>query len=257
MRLAHDVAGDGPVVLMLHSGVCDRRMWDPQWPALIEAGYRVVRCDFRGYGQTPAAAGRYTDGGDVRDLLGSLGIGRVALIASSYGGRVAAEFAARQPDRVTALALLCSDLAGHEPSEELRAFWAAENALLDDGKVAEAADLNAQTWVGPEASKAVRDLVREMQRHAFEIQLAAEADDGADPVVETDPDANADLSAITARCLAVAGGRDMADFREIAVSIPARIPGARHIELPWAGHLPSLERPDEVTPLLLSFFGAP
>lgn len=38
MTLSHDVAGDGPVLVLLHSGVCDRRMWDAQWPALIDAG---------------------------------------------------------------------------------------------------------------------------------------------------------------------------------------------------------------------------
>jgi 3-oxoadipate enol-lactonase len=35
--------------------------------------------------------------------------------------------------------------------------------------------------------------------------------------------------------------------------VPGLLPGARHVELPWAGHLPSLERPAEVTPLLVDF----
>ncbi|MET9064505.1 alpha/beta fold hydrolase [Streptosporangium sandarakinum] len=48
MTLSYDMAGDGPALVLLHSGVCDRRMWDPQWPALLDAGYQVVRCDFRG-----------------------------------------------------------------------------------------------------------------------------------------------------------------------------------------------------------------
>jgi pimeloyl-ACP methyl ester carboxylesterase len=32
-----------------------------------------------------------------------------------------------------------------------------------------------------------------------------------------------------------------------------RLPGARHLELPWAGRLPSMERPDELNPVLLDF----
>jgi 3-oxoadipate enol-lactonase len=51
--VTYDVAGTGPALVLLHSTVCDRRMWDPQWPVLADAGYRVVRCDFRGYGETP------------------------------------------------------------------------------------------------------------------------------------------------------------------------------------------------------------
>ena len=53
VMLAYDVAGSGPAAVLLHSAVCDRRMWDPQWPVLAEAGYRVMRCDFRGFGSTP------------------------------------------------------------------------------------------------------------------------------------------------------------------------------------------------------------
>ena len=116
MTLSHDVAGDGPVLVLLHSGVCDRRMWDPQWSALLNAGYRVVRCDFRGFGQSPVADRPYSDAEDVAELLGNLGIERAALVGSSYGGQVAMEVAARWPDTVTALVLLCSALPGHAPS---------------------------------------------------------------------------------------------------------------------------------------------
>ena len=89
MMLSHDVSGEGPVLVLLHSGVCDRRMWDAQWPVLIDAGYRLVRCDFRGFGATPVADRPYNDAEDVLELLDALGIGRAALVASSYGGTVA------------------------------------------------------------------------------------------------------------------------------------------------------------------------
>jgi pimeloyl-ACP methyl ester carboxylesterase len=86
-----------------------------------------------------------------------------------------------------------------------------------------------------------------MQRRAFELQLGAEEF----PQVTGE----VDLPVIKVPCLAVSGGRDLADFRDIAARLPERLAGARHHELPWAGHLPSLERPELVTDLLRDFLG--
>ncbi|MCW6008334.1 alpha/beta hydrolase [Micromonospora sp. CPCC 205371] len=245
MTLAHDLVGDGPALLLLHSTVCDRRMWDPQLPALAGAGYRAVRCDLRGYGDSPVPAEPYSDADDVVELLDTLGIDRVALVAASGGGLVAQEVAARWPSRVSALALLCTAMAGHEPSAALRAFGEREDALLEAGDVEAATELNVDTWLTPDATEATREAVRVMQRHAFAVQLAA-------------PDvapirAEFDLAAITAPTLLVWGARDLVDFRQIATRLAAELPDARHVELPWAGHLPSLERPAEVNEILLDF----
>ncbi|CAL9593641.1 2-succinyl-6-hydroxy-2,4-cyclohexadiene-1-carboxylate synthase [Streptomyces sp. enrichment culture] len=248
MTLSHDVAGDGPVLVLLHSGVCDRRMWDAQWSALIEAGYRLVRCDLRGFGETPAPDRPHSDSEDVLALLNSLGLTRVALVGSSYGGQVALEVAARWPDRVSALGLLCPALPDHEPSAELRALGEREEALLDAGDIIGATELMVDTWLGPDADESARAAVRRMQRHAFEAQSAA--DDEFEPV-----ETAVDLTAIHAPCLVLSGAHDLADFREIAARLPHLLANADHVELPWAGHLPSLERPSAVTDLLVGFLG--
>ncbi|MEU0282319.1 alpha/beta hydrolase [Streptomyces sp. NPDC006195] len=245
MTISHDVAGSGPALVLLHSGVCDRRMWDAQAPALIEAGYRLVRCDFRGFGQTAAADEPHSDAEDVLELLDALGIGQAVLVGASYGGQVTLEVAARWPGRVSAMVLVCSALPGHEPSPALEAVGEREDALLEAGDIAGAVELMADTWLGPDADEAAREAVRLMQRHAFEVQLAAE---------EFEPiEAEFDLAAIEAPCLALSGGHDLADFQRIAARLPDLLSDARHLELPWAGHLPSLERPSVVTDLLLGF----
>ncbi|MEU6004332.1 alpha/beta hydrolase [Streptomyces sp. NPDC047197] len=246
MTLSHDVAGDGPALVLLHSGVCDRRMWDAQWPALIDAGYRLVRCDFRGFGGTPAPDRPHSDAEDVLALLNGLGIAQAALVGSSYGGQVALEIAARWPDRVNALALICSALPGHEPSDELNALGEREDALLEADDVAGATELMVETWLGPDADETVRDAVRQMQRRAFELQMAAAEE--LEPI-----EAAMDLAAIQAPCLAVSGAHDLADFRQIAARLPDLLANADYVELPWAGHLPSLERPSAVTDLLTGF----
>jgi pimeloyl-ACP methyl ester carboxylesterase len=104
------------------------------------------------------------------------------------------------------------------------------------------------TWLGPDADAATREKVREMQSHAFEVQLAASDETGPVRVPY-------ELSAITAPSLLVAGAHDLPDFRRIAADLAARLPGARLVELDWAGHLPSLERPDVVNGILVDFLG--
>jgi 3-oxoadipate enol-lactonase len=276
VMLAYDVTGTGPAVVLLHSTVCDRRMWDPQWPVLAEAGYRVMRCDFRGFGSTPVPQGPYSDADDVLDVADELGLGPIALVGSSYGGKVALEIAARQPERVTALALLCSAMPGHEPSEVLRAFWRQEEELIEAGDIGGAVELNVATWLGPEADEPVREKVRQMQRHALAVQLAAPEE--FEPV-----EVAVDLHAITAPSLVVAGAKDLPDFRQIAAELADLLPaarppaarspagglaagrlpadrltagrraGGRVVELAWAGHLPTLERPEELSAMLVAF----
>ncbi|RKT11512.1 pimeloyl-ACP methyl ester carboxylesterase [Streptomyces sp. 1114.5] len=244
MILSHDVSGSGPAVVLLHSAVCDRRMWDAQWQQLVDAGYRAVRCDFRGFGDSPLADAPYSDAGDVLALLDHLGIESAALVGSSHGGRIALTVAALRPGAVTALALLCPGIPGHRPSESLRAFGAREDALIEAGDIDAAVELNVETWLGPEADEETRASVRTMQRHAFDVQMEATVGPNREDV---------DLSLITAPTLAVGGAHDVPDFRGIAAELPTRLPNARHLELPWAGHLPNLERPEETTALVLEF----
>jgi pimeloyl-ACP methyl ester carboxylesterase len=102
------------------------------------------------------------------------------------------------------------------------------------------------TWLGPAADEATRATVRQMQRHAFDVQLAAAEE--FEPVRT-----EYDLAAITAPTLLVSGGHDLVDFRQTAARLADQLADARHLPLPWAGHLPSLERPDAVNPVLTDF----
>ena len=51
----------------------------------------------------------------------------------------------------------------------------------------------------------------------------------------------------------MSGAKDLPDFRLIAVRLAGLLPGARLVELPWAGHLPTLERPQELSQMLTAF----
>jgi len=175
LLLHHTVTGSGPAVLLLHAGVCDSGMWDPQLDVLA-TDHTVVTPDFRGYGESPHLPGSYSDAGDVLVLLDHLGIEHVAVVGASFGGGVALQLASVVPQLVTRPVLLSAPADGVEPTADLRAFAEQEGALLEAGDLEAATELTVRTWVGPEASEATRQRVREMQERAFRVQLAAGED---------------------------------------------------------------------------------
>lgn len=243
----YEQAGAGAAVTLVHAGVCDSRMWEPQW-APLSGSFMVVRLDLRGFGRTPLPPGPYSDAGDVATALDAVGIERTHVVGSSLGGRVAMEFATLYPTRADRLVLLCPALRDYPETQSSTLFGAEEDRLLEAGDIAGATELNVRTWLSRDAPREARELVSDAQRHAFEIQLAA--DDAAEP---PEPEqVSVDPSRIQAPTLVVGGGYDMDRFLQIARYLGDVMPNARLIELPWAWHLPNLERPAEVTELLIA-----
>jgi pimeloyl-ACP methyl ester carboxylesterase len=244
MTLHHVVEGDGPTVVFLHAGVADLRMWDQPTAALLASGRRVVRCDLRGYGATPLEPGAsYSDAEDVLALVQDLRLTSFALVGASYGGYVAQQVASALPDQVARLVLVCAAGDLCEPDVGLRAFWREEGQLLDAGDIDGATELNVTTWLGPDADDEARILVRTMQRAAFDHQLAAgEVNDRQLPVIPKVLDMPVTM---------IVGAHDFDFFRDTARALVDRLPRAKLVELEWAGHLPTLERP-EGTKVLLS-----
>jgi len=235
--LHHRSEGSGPAVVLLHAGVADLRMWDVQVSELVP-GHSVVRCDLRGYGHTPLEPGSsYSDAGDVLALLDELGLERYALVGASYGGWVALQVATAAPDRVERLVLLDPLAEVAEPDDRLRAFWREEGALVEAGDLETATDLNVATFLGPDATEDARELLWKMQRGILESQAAAGEVANAELPV--------DLDRLTMPVTVVAGAHDLPFFVETARELARVLPDAELVELPWAGHLPSLERPLE------------
>jgi pimeloyl-ACP methyl ester carboxylesterase len=231
-------------VLLLHSTATDARQWQPQVHEL-RVDHTVVAPDLRGYGRSPLTSDPFSHAGDVVQLLDHLGIDQCAVVGSSGGGAVALQVASAVPHRVSALVLLCAAAEGPEPTADLRAFAEQESALLRAGDVAGATDLNVRMWLQPDIDAPTRELFREMQSNAFRVQLAA-----GDDVHEEDVDV--DLAHITCPATVVTGGKDLAWFRAVGDHLAAELARAVRVELPWAGHLPNLERPIETTELIHS-----
>jgi 3-oxoadipate enol-lactonase len=247
MVLAHEIAGTGPVVVLLHSGICDRRQWDAQWDALASL-FTVVRADLRGFGESQLVGGRYSDADDVAELAHIVSANDIAIVGSSYGGRVALEIAVTYPHLVRQLVLLCPAFRGLESTAAADAFDAEEERLLDGGDIDGAVELNVRTWLGPLAPDRVRDKVRGMQRNTLEVQLAADrlADRPQLLPVPVDP------SDIRCPTMLVSGGQDVDHFQNVARYLSESVAGAQLVEWSDVAHLPNLEVPDRTTALLVS-----
>lgn len=253
--IAYDRAGptgDTPVVLV-HAGIADRRMWDPLWPSLT-AGRDAVRLDLRGFGDSTAPPRDVlAPVDDVLATLAELDVRRCHLVGASFGAGVAVEVALSRQDAVASL-LLCppggSLLA--EATADFRAFIETEQAALERGDLTAAVEANVATWmVGPrrveaDVDAAVLDLVRRMQRRAFELTAAW----GDVEEREPDPDPLDRLDEIAVPTLVLVGGHDLETTLDSARRVTEGIAGARRVDWPDVAHLPSLERPGEFGTLL-------
>ncbi len=118
------------------------------------------------------------------------------------------------------------------PDDDFRALGREEDRLLEAGDVDGATELIVQ-WIGPEADDDARELVRVMQKRAFELQLAAGDVDNEEW----------EVGGITAPVKLFTGAHDFRFFADCAKHLAELLPNVEHTELAWAGHLPSLERP--------------
>jgi len=258
MELYAEVAGEGPAIALVHAGVCDSRMWDPQWET-FRRSHRVLRYDLRGFGRSPLEAGRYSHARDLIALLERHGLEPASLVGVSLGGRVTLETAVARPELVDALVLVGPGLPGHGWGDDLAAAWEDEEAALEAGDLDAAVEVNLRTWVdGPRRSPEdveprVRTAVAEMQRRAFELQLPFEESAEEEPLV---PDLAERLGEVAAPTLVVVGDEDVPDMHAIADRLVAEIPGARRATIAGAAHVPSLERPAEFDELVLDYLGS-
>ena len=254
--LAHDVAGEGPAILLVHEGISDRRMWEPQVAPLVAGGYRVVRCDLPGFGDSELTPGPFSNLDELHELLAQLGIDQVSLIGGSFGARVSLEYALTYPEQVDALVLMVPGLRDVDWSDELRQSFEEEDALVEAGDLEAAVELNLRVWVDGPARKpdqvdpAVRESVREMVRRSFELQLAVPE---AGPAESFDPPASARLGEIRFPVLIVVGDLDQPDILRVADRLAEGIPEARKEVIPGTAHVPSMEKPEEFNRLVLNF----
>lgn len=248
-RLHYEVQGDGPAVVLIHSGGFDRRTWDDQLHAFSDR-YTVIRYDVRGYGKSPPPTRPYSDEEDLRQLLDFLGVAKAHVIGLSMGGRIAIDFTLTHPERVRSLIPVASAVSGYpygaeDTVELMKVIYAIEN---DDGTPAGEAWLrsayNAPAMENPAVAARLRPIAVENSR-AWLINIFF-------PRMPF-PLAIQRLSDIRVPVLLVRGDRDVPTIARISGILEESIPGSRSVVIPGAGHMVNVEKPEEFNAAVLEF----
>jgi pimeloyl-ACP methyl ester carboxylesterase len=206
-------------------------------PALSER-FDVVAPDLPGWGESPMPEEPFSLVDAVTGLLPG------HLVGNSFGGAVALRTALAHQDLVKRLVLVGAGVPAWDWTEEMRDYFAAEEAAIRAGDLDAATEVNLEFWVAPEHW----DEVRPQQRRALELQTAHEEPETIWPEFPA-------LSSLRAPTLVIVGDDDKSDFRAIAQHLAEEIPDADLAVVAGAGHLVGLDQPEELNALLLEFLG--
>ncbi|HEX5404477.1 MAG TPA: alpha/beta fold hydrolase [Pseudonocardiaceae bacterium] len=247
--------GDGPETVVLINGLADDlTTWDFQVPALLAAGYRVLRFDNRGIGSTSKPAGPYSSAQlatDAKGLVDQLGVPRFHLMGVSMGGMIAQTYALAHPDDLLSLTLACTYAAPGPFCGRMFAMWADLAPVLGVPFVMRDVTLWAFTldfFQRREAELAEFETAMrylDMPVHAYLAQLA----------VIQQHDTTADLARITTPTLVLAGEQDILIPVALSEELCKGIPGAEWRATP-GGHGCVWEHPDPFNATFVEFLRA-
>jgi pimeloyl-ACP methyl ester carboxylesterase len=262
--LGYDDGGSGRVVVLIHAGLADRRMWDAQF-ADLTVGHRVIRYDWRGYGESSDLRAEVAHHEDLLALMDALEIESATLVGASMGGCYALDAALAQPGRVDGLVLVSAVFSGFAwPAESLAQMEKSAQAAVpaerlsryaqrdldpDPADVTAMAAANVALMVaGPGRSlddlePAVRDQALLMCAGVF----AREWSSPAFPERRLDSPAAGRLHEVAAPTLVINGLCDLGGVQVAAGLLTEGIPGARRLDLERTGHLAPVERPAETS----------
>jgi 3-oxoadipate enol-lactonase len=204
-------------------------------PVLAER-FQVVAPDLPGWGDSPMPEVPFS----FVDVVAGHLPGH--LVGNSFGGAIALRTALAHQGLVQRLVLIGAGVPAWDWTEEMRGYFAAEEAAIESGDLDAATEVNLEFWVAPEH----RDEVRPQQRRALELQTAHPEPEAIWPDLTP-------LSALLLPTLVIVGENDKGDFLAIAEHLAEEIPDADLAVVAGAGHLVGLDQPEELNALLLEF----
>jgi 3-oxoadipate enol-lactonase len=268
VRIGWEAPGAGPPLLALHGLGYGRWGWEPVRDLLTER-CTLLLVDNRGIGASDAPPGPYTArqmAADAVAVLDAAGVERAAVMGASLGGMIAQELALGWPERVARLVLVASTPGGAQsfplPAATARLLagaGAGTNGAAAEGaggRGDEARDEGAPSLrdrvanaLAPGAPEALVARIVAHRERAAQDSAAWRAQAAAAQAF----DAFARLPRIAAPTLVVHGEADaVVDVRNAGL-LAERIPHARAVTLPDAGHLLFWEQPERFVALVSAF----
>ena len=231
--------GQGPAIVWLQGLGADHAAWSAQ-VFIFQAGFRCVRPDNRGVGQTRDRGGDFTIGELARDVVGlldHLSIEAAHVVGLSFGGAIAQALAIDYPERVRALVLVAT-FARRDPwGDFLLRAWIDLHRLVGPGEFFR----QALPWLVTEATLANERRVRNLLDYATRHAQTSE-DFARQARASLDHNRLTDLPRIGAPTLVIRGARDLLSPEGRSQEIATAIPGAELLTIPDAGHSVNLEQ---------------
>jgi len=228
-----------PAVVLLNSIGTDMDLWDACLPEL-RSSFRVLRMDTRGHGASDAPCADYSLAllaEDVFAVMDAAGLALAAIAGVSLGGMIAMEMALAQPQRVAALALICTSATMD------RTAWADRVVNVRAAGMGAIADLSMGRFLSPQFAVDNPGLAAGIRRQLLAMDPAGYA--GCAAAIR-DMAIIDRLGAIACPSLVITGDRDTSTpFAGHGENLLRAIPGARHLALASA-HLAPVEAPRDL-----------
>ncbi len=257
----YEVTGEGAPVVLLHGFPDSGALWRHQVPALVDAGYRVIVPDQRGYGQSdkPDSVDAYhmlSIVADVGAVLADAGVERAHVVGHDWGAAVAWVLGAVAPQAVDHLVALSvghpTEFRASDSYEQHEKSWYM--LLFQFEGIAEQW-LSANDWANfrawsryPEADTVIAELEanKSLTPGLNWYRANITPTSYVSPPIE--------LPDIQAPTMGVWSDRDPALTERQMLRSAAHVAGEwRYEKVSGAGHWMQLEKPDEVNRLLLDF----
>jgi 3-oxoadipate enol-lactonase len=240
---------NAPVLLLLNSLGATNAMWDPQIE-LLEAHYRVIRCDTRGHGNSPTPPAPYSFDDIVTDVLAVLDEHKVetaTVMGLSLGGMTALGLGLAVPDRITQV--ICCAARADAPPPFIQ-NWHNRLAILDEKGIEGVWEATVGMWLREE-TRAAQPKTEAALRESF-LQTTQEGYRGCAHAL-IGLDYLRQLGEMTVPTLFVSGAEDMAAPPETMRAMANACPGSTYAEVENAKHIINADNPEGFTLAILSF----
>ena len=252
--------GEGFPLLLGHSYLWDSRMWQPQLE-LLSQHFRCIVPDLWSHGQSqPVTEGdlsidRLAE--DHHQLMQQLGFDRYSVIGMAVGGQWGTRLALNYPDEVASLALIATSLTEESP-EAAEDYLQLLGIVKQMGEVPPAViDAVARIFFSPDSAERNPALVETFR---FDLVfLAPEQLKGIVAMGEQIFQRQSLLEeAAKIKCptLILAGQHDFARPVSDSDEIYDQVRGSQFAVVDQAGHMLTLEQPNQVNQLLANFLTA-